>query len=201
MNEKPRTIYLVRHGKIQLPDDLPRYIGHVDLPLDETGIQQSRRLQQRLNDARLTAAYCSDLSRSRRTAEIILQDKDVPVFARRDLREIHLGQWEGRTLADIERQFPDEFRKRGEDIVRFRTPGGESFADCSKRVFSAFQNILKTLAGDILIVGHAGVNRIILCHALGVPLQDLFKIRQEYGCMNVMHASTAGKVSKPRAAK
>lgn len=192
MNTKSRTIYLVRHGKILSPDDQKRYIGHYDAHLDENGIEQARSLRQRLDGVPLTAAYCSDLSRSRRTAEIIVHEKGVPLFARQDLRELHLGEWEGRTFADVEQRFPDEFRKRGSDIVRFHIPGGESFADCNKRVLAALHDILRISTGNILIVGHAGVNRMILCNGMGVPLRDLFEIRQEYGCMNVIQESIAG---------
>src|SRR5208337_1578475 len=124
--------------------------------------------------------------------EIIVNDKDIPIFARQDLREINLGKWEGCTFADIEQRFPEEFRKRGSDIVSYRIPGGESFDNCNKRVLTAFQDILEASTGNILIVGHAGVNRMILCHIMGVPLQDLFKIRQEYGCMNVIQENLAG---------
>ena len=192
MHREPRTIYLIRHGKTQLPDNQRRYIGQYDVPLDGAGIEQARCLQQRLDGACITAAYCSDLSRSRRTAEIIVNDKHIPIFARQDLREIHLGEWEGRTFADIEQLFPDEFRKRGSDIVHYRVPGGESFDDCKKRVLTAFNEILETSTGNILIAGHAGVNRMILCHIMGVPLQDLFKIRQECGCINIIQESFAG---------
>lgn len=192
MNREPRTIYLIRHGKTQLPEDERRYIGHFDVPLDETGVEQARCLQQRLVGAHITAAYCSDLSRSRRTAEIIVNDKKIPILARRDLREIHLGEWEGCTFVDVEQRFPEEFRKRGSDIVHYRVPAGESFDACSKRVLTAFQDILEAATGNILIVGHAGVNRMILCHIMGVPLQDLFKIQQEYGCMSVIQESLAG---------
>ena len=192
MNREPRTIYLVRHGKIQLSDEQRRYIGQYDAPLDETGIEQARCLRQRLGAAQITAAYCSDLSRSHRTAEIIADDKDIPIFVRKDLREIHLGEWEGCTFAEIEQRFPDEFRKRGADIVHYRVPGGESFDDCNKRVLMAFHDILETSTGNILIASHAGVNRIVLCFVMDMPLQDLFKIRQEYGCMNVIQENFAG---------
>lgn len=193
MPKEPRTIYLVRHGTIQLPDAQRRYIGHYDVPLDERGMEQARCLRKRLEGVLLTGAYCSDLSRSRRTAEIIVNDRDILIHTRHDLREIHLGEWEGHTFMEIEQQFPHEFMARGSDILHYRISGGESFADCSKRILPAFREILKTSTGDILIVGHAGVNRIILCHGLGVPLHDLFKIRQEYGCMNVIRESDSGE--------
>jgi broad specificity phosphatase PhoE len=48
------------------------------------------------------------------------------------------------------------------------------------------QETTHQLEGDELIVGHAGVNRVILCHALGIPLANLFQICQDYGCMNIL---------------
>jgi alpha-ribazole phosphatase len=101
------------------------------------------------------------------------------------LREINLGEWESRTFAEIEKGFPDEFWKRGADIVHYRVPGGESFDDCRRRVLEAFHEILGA-SKNIFIAGHAGANRIILCYIMGVPLQKLFKIRQEYGCLSII---------------
>lgn len=178
---RQRTVYLVRHGRIQLPDDEKRFIGQTDIPLDETGVDQARRLRDRLANAGLTAVYCSDLVRSLRTAEIITEGYDIRIFSRKDLREIHLGAWDGCTFSDIKKRFPEEFTKRGLDIVHYRPPGGESFEDCSKRVLAAFREIVQASSGSILISGHAGVNRILLCYSMGVPLEQLFTIRQEYG--------------------
>jgi len=50
----------------------------------------------------------------------------------------------------------------------------------------ALYDILHSTRGDILIVGHAGVNRILLSQALGRSLDDLFGIDQDYGCLNVI---------------
>jgi alpha-ribazole phosphatase len=192
MEREPRTIYLIRHGKTQLPDNERRYIGHFDVPLDEAGVEQARCLRQRFDGVHITAAYCSDLLRSRQTTEIVVKNTLIPIYTRQDLREIHLGEWEGCTFTGIGQRFPDEFRERGADIVHYRVPGGESFDDCHKRVLTAFYDILKVSTGSILITGHAGVNRMILCHIMGLPLQDLFKIRQEYSCMNIIQQSFSG---------
>lgn len=187
-----RKVYLVRHGRIHQEDDQRRYIGQLDLPLAEEGVRQALWLQRILAGADIGAVYCSDLSRSRRTAEIIAGDKGTAVLPRNDLREISLGEWEGRTFADIARRFPGEFKARGADIGYYRTPGGESFADCGKRVAAAFREIVETAAGDILIVGHAGVNRLLLCHMLGLPLAGLFRLGQDYGCINIVQGGNAG---------
>lgn len=182
--DKIRTIYLLRHGKIDLGPDRRRYIGQIDLPLTEDGIEQAKRLQHRLGRVDLTALYCSDLSRSRKTAELVASGRNNPILERKDLREISLGEWEGRTFAEIAQQYPQEFKARGADIGYYRVPGGESFADCSSRIVAAFHHILDTSTGDIVISGHAGTNRLLLCYILGMPLNNLFRISQDYGCMN-----------------
>lgn len=187
-----RTIYLVRHGRIQTVDDLRRYIGYSDIPLNEVGILQAHNLQKKIVQADIQSVYCSDLSRSRQTAEIMVEDKKVPIISRHELREINMGEWEGCSFSDIARRFPDEFKRRGEDIENYCVPGGESFADCRRRVLLVFQEIMETTHGDILIVAHAGVNRLLLCHVLGLPLTNIFRLYQDYGCLNIIHHDQTG---------
>lgn len=185
-------IYLVRHGKIQVKDDQRRYIGQLDVPLTEEGIRQAQNLQKRMERVDFTAIFCSDLGRSRQTAEIIVGAKNTPIISQKELREIDLGEWEGLSFADVVRRFPAEFKSRGADIGYYRAPGGESFADCSKRVVIALHEIMKKSRGNILIVGHAGINRLLLCHVLGMPLTSIFRLVQDYGCLNIIQYSSSG---------
>jgi alpha-ribazole phosphatase len=186
-----RVLYLVRHGKIRQEDDQRRYIGQIDLPLAEEGRRQAEHLRRRIEHAEIGAAYCSDLVRSRETAQIAAGDR-FEVVVRPDLREISMGEWEGLTLGDVARQAPAEYRARGEDIAGFRVPGGESFLECGRRVVSAFEDIAARTRGNILIVGHAGVNRLLLCHILGMPVANLFRIGQDYSCLNIIQCSNSG---------
>lgn len=187
-----RTIYLVRHGRIQLEDEQRRFIGQTDLPLNEGGIKQAQYLRNMLSRADITAIYCSDLLRTRQTAEIIAAPKNIDFIPRRGLREIDMGEWEGCTFAEIARRFPHEFKARGADIAYYRVPRGESFADCSRRVLADFHDFLASSSGNIVIVGHAGVNRLLLSHVLGMSLANIFRVRQDYGCLNVLQTSSAG---------
>ena len=177
-----RTVYLVRNGKVRQMDNQRRYIGQIDLPLSEEGILQSCELQTFLESEDIKAVYCSDLKRSLQTAKIIVGDRKIDIHPLENLREIAMGKWEGCSFADVSRLYPGEFRARAADAGYYRTPGGESFADCSKRVLRAFQTIVSEMPGNILIAGHAGVNRVLLSHILGMPLGNLFRIRQDYGC-------------------
>ena len=187
-----RVIYLIRHGKIQQEDDQRRYIGQIDLPLTEEGVKQARNLHKRFEHAEISAIYCSDLGRSIHTAKTIAGSRDLPIVPRRDLREVSMGEWEGCTFGDIARRFPEEFKARGGDIVSYRVPGGESFADCSLRVVAALEEILASTSGNLVITGHAGVNRLLLCHMLGMPLTNIFRIAQDYGCLNVIQCGSTG---------
>ena len=186
-----RTLYLVRHGAV-IADSRRRFLGQMDVPLNQEGFAQAEALQDRLKAAVFSRIYCSDLSRSRDTAIVIAGDRHATVIPRHDLREISLGFWEGCAMDNIATRYPKAFRSRGEDIVHFRSPGGESFADCRTRTLSAVEEILAHSQGDIVIVGHAGVNRVILCEALAIPLANLFKIGQDFGCLNVLESKGSG---------
>lgn len=184
----PRKIFLVRHGAVSSPGPGKRYIGQLDLSLSPEGIGQIERLKEELAGAEPSAVFCSDLKRSVETASILTRGGQGPVPVQIPaLREIALGQWEGLAFEEVRGNYPDKFEERGRDIARFRPPGGESFFDCAGRVIPAFREILRSTEEDVLIAGHAGVNRIILCEALSIALENLFEIGQDHACLNLLH--------------
>jgi alpha-ribazole phosphatase len=187
-----RVLYLVRHGKVVQPDDQRRYLGQHEVPLSPEGEQQARHLARRFAHVRLGALVSSDLGRAVRTAELIAQSAHVPVVARSDLREIAMGAWEGRTFREVAQAEPEAFRARGEDLANYQVPGGESFAQCGRRAVAALEDLLANTTGTLLIVGHAGVNRLLLCHLLGMPVANLFRLGQDYACLNVIQCGSAG---------
>jgi broad specificity phosphatase PhoE len=181
-------LYLARHGAMEGAGDERggRYIGDTDHPLSADGIEQARRLGRYLASQHFSGIFCSDLLRGRQTAAIVAGDEDTPLFVRHDLREISMGAWDGLLRAEVARRFPGEYRARGENLEFHRVAGGESFADCRARILPALNEILSTVDGDVLVVGHAGVNRLVLCHVLGLPLANLFRLDQSPGCLNVI---------------
>ena len=181
-----RLIYLLRHGRIQNSGEQRRYIGQLDVPLDPEGIRQAERLRERLAPVEFQKIFCSDLERSRETARILAGANAGEVVVCPELREIHLGEWEGMSFAEVVRRFPEKFEARGRDIAYYRIAGGESFADCAQRMLPAYQKIVAEKADPVAIVGHAGVNRLILCHLLGMPIANLFRIVQDFACVNVI---------------
>lgn len=184
------TVYLLRHGA--LGDDASRrFIGHSDWPLAPEGGRQAEALGGILRNCGVGAIYCSDLLRSRQTAEILACRAAAPVRVRRDLREIALGEWEGLSRREVAARFPEQYAARGADLAHYRIPGGESFAECQARVLDAWHAIVGEGAGGgsgerIAVVGHAGANRALLCSLLGMPLARLFSLGQDYSCVDVI---------------
>ena len=185
--DRVNRLYMVRHGQVVGYDGFPVY-GHTDVEMTDVGIMQMEHLAERLRLVNISAIYSSDLKRSFRGARIIARYHDAPLHTLPELREMHFGDWEGLTLPEIRERFPDELEKRKTDLVNYQNPGeGESIEKLSERVMNCFKGILKDQKGtDIVVVGHGAVNRVILCHALDLDLNRMFKIHQDYGCLNII---------------
>jgi len=188
-------LYLVRHGQV-VGFEEKRYNGHVDVQLTPEGEAQFGMLKLRLQKKELKAVYSSDLTRCRIGAQLIAPDHGLePVFVP-DLRELHVGDWEGQTWQELQAAYPQEWQARLADIVNYRMPNGENLLDLAQRVRPALKKIVSAHPGeDVLLVAHGGVNRLILLDAIGAPLESLFNIEQSYGCLNIIDYYPDGHAS------
>lgn len=177
-------IFLMRHGDSR-KDTVKRYIGQSDAPLNGRGREQAEWWRTKLAPLRFSRVFCSDLVRSMQTARIIMAGNEELASAHAALREISMGDWEGLAMADVRADQPEKYSERGVNPDIHRPPGGESFTDLQNRVVPVFRDILSREEGNVLVIGHAGVNRVILCHLLGMPLKNLFLLGQDYGCLNL----------------
>ena len=184
--ENKTRLFLIRHGELVTSREW-RYVGHLDVELNETGIQQMQRAGERLQGEQIDVLLSSDLKRTMKGAEIIGVMLGLNPQPHRDFREINLGQWEGLTRDEIVEQFPAEFEERSKDLPHFRIKNGESFADLKKRVVMKLEQILDEHRGkSIALIAHGGVNRVILTHVLGMDLGHLTRLDQAYGCVNII---------------
>jgi alpha-ribazole phosphatase len=180
-------LYLCRHGEV-VGDGQRRYNGHRDVDINETGVMQMEGLRDRLKDAPLSTIYCSDLIRTVKGADIIGGPHAAPKVKKPEFRERNVGVWEGMTWDDIQARYPKEWNEWLGDIVNFVPPGdGESLLQVSHRVLPALGAVLEgNRGGEIVLVAHGGVNRVILSHALGLDLKNVFRIEQRYGALNII---------------
>lgn len=185
MTKKTR-IYLVRHGEIA-GSGVFRYNGQTDVPLTQQGLDQYHLLAERLSDKPVSACYTSDLSRCVQGARILCARWGLEPVLKKELRELSFGAWEGMTWNELAERFPDEWRARMNDLVGYRVPGGENLCDLHSRLIPEVERIIGRHQGeDVLVVGHGGSNRVILLSALGAPLSSMFRIEQDYGCLNII---------------
>jgi len=180
-----KQIYLLRHGEI-VGSNTKCYIGQTDVPLSSKGLRQAAWWEKELSHIVFEAVYSSDLIRAFDTAKCVTGIPDSHIHVMSQLREINLGDWDGEIMENIKTRFPDRWKERGRLLDSFRTPGGESFQDLHDRIIPVFQKIVSEMTKNILVVGHAGVNRIILCHVLEKPIKELFNIPQEYAALNLI---------------
>jgi len=179
-------IYLFRHGEVVLADTR-RFIGHLDVPLSPLGERQSAAQAARLASVKLAALYTSDLTRARRTGEIIGAPHGLVPTVVPALREMAMGRWEGLTAAAIQRDEPAKFAEWMANVGEFPFPDGESVPDLEARAWPAFESIAGAHAGQaIAIVAHGGTNRALLCRALGLPPGRLLSMGQDYGALTVL---------------
>jgi broad specificity phosphatase PhoE len=143
--------------------------------------------KERLAGAPVSACYTSDLSRCVIGADIICEQFGIQPIRSSQLRELNIGIWEGLAWHEITLRWPQEWQARMADLVNYRAPGGENLLDVEARVMPVLTEILERHRGqEVLVVGHGGVNRIILLNAIGAPLAGMFNIEQNYGCYNII---------------
>jgi alpha-ribazole phosphatase len=185
-------IYLLRHGHV-VGAETRRFIGHLDVPLSELGERQCAAQAARLRGIELAAVFSSDLARARRSAQIIgaphgLAPTPVPA-----LREMSMGRWEGLTAAEIRAREPEAFADWMARVGEFPFPEGESVPDLVARAVPAFEALVAAHHGRaIVVVGHGGTNRALLCHVFALPLGRLLAFGQDYGALTVLEAGSRG---------
>ncbi len=179
-------LYLVRHGRVA-DGHTHRYHGNNDIGLSPEGERQLAELARQLSPVPFAGVYASHLKRSRDGACCLCQGRGLEPQVIPEFREIHFGVWEGLSFQEISERHPEELASRLRDLTNFRIPGGESLLDVHNRVVPRLKEIVAAHPGQSLVlVAHAGVNRVILCEALSLPLDHLFRLDQNYGCLNII---------------
>jgi broad specificity phosphatase PhoE len=158
----------VRHGRTEWNAG-GRFQGHTDIPLDATGRAQAAAIGAYLASDEFEAAYASDLSRARETAQLVLGTRALAIELDPRWRELRFGVWEGLTWPEIVARDPS-VAERSPTAPKFYTPaGGESFEDLCVRVAAALETIRSRASdgGRVLVATHAGPLHALLHVALG----------------------------------
>ncbi|HMK44542.1 MAG TPA: histidine phosphatase family protein [Dissulfurispiraceae bacterium] len=192
------TLYLVRHG-VTVGGEERRYKGSIDVPLAPEGLVQARStgyfLQQEIArhnangqaDSGAVMLYTSPLSRARKTAEAISECFGVLPVVHDDLRERHFGVWEGLSFNEIRERYRNAFQAWADNPLEHTPTGGESTRDIERRTAGVLDKLLEEHQGkSVIVVAHGGVNRVLICRIMGLPLEHIFRIEQDNAAVSII---------------
>ncbi len=180
-------LYIVRHGETEW-NAQGRIQGHSDIALSDKGRDQARTVARRLQDCAFDAAYSSDLSRTRETAEVILGDSGPPLQTTRMLREYHKGVFEGLTVHEYAREYPNLYEASLVNDLDFAPTGGESIRECSARLAGFAELLVERHIDDtVLVVGHGGSLRSLLVALMDLPLEANWKFVMHNCALSVVY--------------
>jgi alpha-ribazole phosphatase len=195
MNEKVSTIIdMIRHGE---PVGGRKYRGQIDDPLSDKGWLQMR--QAVAGQSPWNIIVSSTLCRCMDFAQELGQQHGIEVKTEPRFIEIGFGEWEGRTAAELDQEKSDQVQQFLTDPLNHTPPGAETLYEFEARIIGAWNEMLERHAGQhILLVGHAGVMRMIMRHVLDMPLDTMFRIQVANAAISRIRVEHTGTTSFPR---
>lgn len=170
-------LHLLRHGETEQGGGLR---GSLDDALTEAGWAQLRAAVQA--DEHWDALVSSPLQRCARFAEELAAARGLPLQLEPGLQELHFGEWEGRTAAQLMETDADDLGRFWADPYAFTPPGGEPLPTFETRVLDALQRLhAEYRERQLLVVTHGGVMRLLLARARGLPREQLLQVIVAHG--------------------
>ena len=170
-------LLLARHGQTAWNAGR-RFQGGSDVGLSDVGRAQAAALGRAVHARPLAAAYVSPMRRAVETAEIALTGTGIPLVPFEELRELSLGEWEGRTVDEVRALEGDPYAAWVRAPLDCPPPGGEPLPAVCARVLRAVERIdaAHPNGADVLVVAHGGVISVYLCHLLGLSPNALWQL-------------------------
>ena len=181
-------LIIIRHGETGW-NAKHRVQGLSDQPLSKEGLWQAELLSGRFAKTDIDAIYTSTLRRAIKTAEAVAKcHPSLKVVIDKALNEMDWGEWEGKSFEQIQKKYPKQFASRLLDKYNFAPKGGESPADLKKRLTPFLKKIVKKHEGKtVLIVGHGGVNRVLMGILMGWDDQKITDVFTKNTAVNILH--------------
>lgn len=156
------NLYFVRHGQTEW-NVAKKIQGRKDSKLTEQGLKHVEKLRDHLIDFKWTAVYSSPSKRTLKTTEIIIGSQSFHSINKDErLMEMHLGDWEGMTMQEIEKINAKQHYYYWEKPSQFLNETGESFGEVKERVEEFIHDLLLNYeSGNILIVTHGVVIKMV----------------------------------------
>ncbi|RQO82465.1 histidine phosphatase family protein [Acidovorax sp. FJL06] len=164
-------IVAIRHGETAWNVDT-RIQGHLDIPLNDTGLWQASQVARALADEPIAAVYTSDLRRAHATAQAVAHTTGAPLTTNPGLRERSFGHFQGRTFAEIEAELPEDALRWRKRDPHYAPLGGESLVTLQGRIERTVAALAQRHVGEqVVMVAHGGVLDVLYRLATRQDLQ------------------------------
>lgn len=175
--DSPGTrLILSRHGQTPWHAE-NRYCGSSDVGLTSVGRQQARELATWAAAAAPTGLICSPMRRCLETAAPTADALGLEPVIVDDLREVHFGIAEGRTLDEVEDDHPGAVAAFRADPVQHAFAESEPPADAARRVAGVLRGLARSHPDEsLLVVAHNTAFRLALCLLLGIELSHYRRV-------------------------
>ncbi len=165
-------IFLTRHGETEW-NTSGLVQGSLDSPLTAAGVEQAKRLADRLAGEDIELVFSSPLGRAVSTAAVIAAKLDLPVVECEEFREISFGTWEGQAWQDLQHSDPKGFISWTKTPYLHRFPRGESMGDVLARAKAKLLQLYRDHpARNLCVVSHGVTLKVMVTDLMGFDLKD-----------------------------
>ena len=193
-------LILVRHGETYWNHERRVQGGDSDIELNDTGLEQARKLAAFLENEPIAAILSSPLQRAIATAEVIASHHQLPVEIDQGLRELKVGELEGISVSNLSTTFSQFLMQWWQDRGAMKLPNGESLVELQQRAWKAVERLLEkhktnpehSEGTTVIIVSHYFVTLAIILKALNLPLDCFTKFKVDLGGVSILEIQDRG---------
>ncbi len=158
-------LYVMRHGQTDW-NVLGKVQGITDVELNERGIEQAKQAKDKVNQYEIDLIVYSPLKRAKKTAEIVNEDKKVPMICETQIIERSFGELEGVNATEHEAFAQNNFWDYHANVNCYKI---EPVVTCCRRVWGALESLKEKYVGkNILIVTHGATAKVINSYFKGI---------------------------------
>lgn len=187
-------LILVRHGETYWNKEGLVQGGDSDIKLNDTGLEQARKLAAFLESEPITAILSSPLQRAIATAEAIANHHQLPVEIDQGLRELKVGELEGISISNLSTTFSQFLMQWWQDKGSTKLPNGESIVELQQRAWKVIEDLLERHKTNpehnkdttVVVVSHYFVTLAIILKALNLPLDFFTKFKLDLGGVSIL---------------
>jgi len=187
-------LILIRHGETHWNKDGLIQGGDSDIELNDTGLEQARRIAAFLENEPVIAILSSPLQRAIATAKVIASHHQLPVEIDQGLRELKVGDLEGMSISKLSTTFSQFLMQQWQDRGTMKLPNGESLVELQRRAWKVIERLLErhkpspehSKDATVVVVSHYFVTLVIILKALDLPLDFFTKFKLDLAGVSIL---------------